>query len=155
MRNPWKFSFDRRTGDLWIGDVGQDAVEEIDLLRAGSILGANLGWPFLEGSRPYSRQAPPSGLTGPVHEYGRNQGRSVVGGYVYRGSAIPSLVGAYVYADTYDPTVRLLAVDSAGTRNRDTGIDVPGGTVVAFGEDAAGELYVMTLGGGLFRLDPA
>ncbi|MGD9798365.1 MAG: sorbosone dehydrogenase family protein, partial [Acidimicrobiia bacterium] len=155
VRNPWKFSFDRATGDLWIGDVGQNAREEIDRLPAGSILGTNLGWPFLEGTRPYSGRPPPDGLTGPVHEYGRDAGRSVVGGFVYRGAAIPSMAGAYLYADTYDPTIRLLAVRSGGVDGRDSGIDVPGGSVVGFGEDAAGELYVLSLSGGVFRLDPA
>jgi glucose/arabinose dehydrogenase len=155
VRNPWKFSFDRATGDLWIGDVGQDAYEEIDRLAAGQILGANLGWPFMEGSHAYNRKTPPDGLVGPIYDYGHGDGQSVVGGYVYRGSAVPSLVGAYLFADTYRADVRILAVDDAGVQVRDSGVAVPGGMPVSFGQDAAGELYVLSLGGGVFRIDAA
>jgi glucose/arabinose dehydrogenase len=155
VRNPWKFSFDRATGDLWIGDVGQDTIEEIDRLTAGTILGANLGWPYLEGTRSYSGKQAPSGLVGPVHVYGRDNGRSVVGGSVYRGSSIPAMAGVYLYADTYMSNIRLLAVRDNRVDTLDSGVAVPGGTIASFGEDAAGELYVLSLSGGVFRLDPA
>jgi glucose/arabinose dehydrogenase len=154
VRNPWKFSFDRATGDLWIGDVGQNAYEEIDYLPAGGILGANLGWPYLEGTHTYSGTAP-AGLTAPIYDYGRGSGQSVVGGYVYRGASIPALVGGYVFADTYASDIRLLNPAPSGLDVRSSGVTVPGGTIVSFGEDTAGELYVMSLNGGVFRLDPA
>jgi glucose/arabinose dehydrogenase len=153
-RNPWKFSFDRATGDLWIGDVGQNAYEEIDYLPAGGILGANLGWPYMEGTHTYSGRAP-AGLTAPIYDYGRGSGQSVVGGYVYRGASIPALVGGYVFADTYASGIRLLNAAPSGLDVRESGVTVPGGTIVSFGQDTAGELYVMSLSGGVFRLDPA
>jgi glucose/arabinose dehydrogenase len=156
VRNPWRFSFDRATGDLWIGDVGQNAFEEVNRLPAGQILGANLGWPFLEGTHSFNDRTPPAGVAGPVHEYGRGDGRSVAGGFVYRGTRVPALRGAYVFADTYEGRLQLLAVHPDGTvDHRDTGIEVAGGLVSSFGEDAAGELYVMSLAGGMYRIDPA
>jgi glucose/arabinose dehydrogenase len=154
VRNPWKFSFDRATGDLWIGDVGQDRYEEIDRLPAGHLLGANLGWPFMEATHPYKGTAP-AGLVGPVQEYSHQVGQAVVGGYVYRGSANPSMVGAYLFADTYKGNIQLLTVSQAGRSSRDSGVAVPGGMPVSFGQDDAGELYVLSLSGGVFRLDPA
>lgn len=147
-RNPWRWSFDRATGELWIGDVGQDATEEIDRLPAG-VSGANLGWPAYEGSTRYRDDvASPADPVMPVFEYGRDEGQSVVGGFVYRGRAIAALVGHYVFADTYAARIRLL----------DDGRElaaVPGGLVSSFAEDPAGELYVLSLDGGIFRLDPA
>jgi glucose/arabinose dehydrogenase len=154
VRNPWRFSFDRATGDLWVGDVGQNRLEEVDRLPAGRILGANLGWPIREGTRPYDGSAAPPGLVDPVWEYGRTDGQSVVGGYVYRGRAVPALAGAYVFTDTYVPTIRLLAVDpDGGVRHLATGVTVPGGMPASFGEDAAGELYVLSLAGGVYRIE--
>jgi glucose/arabinose dehydrogenase len=153
-RNPWKFSFDRATGDLWIGDVGQDAYEEIDYLPAGGILGTNLGWPFMEGSHPYKGSAP-DGLIGPIFDYGRSEGQSVVGGFVYRGASVPAMVGAYLFADTYVPSIRLLNPAPSGLDVRDSGVVVPGGLITSFGEDTAGELYVLSLAGGVYRIDPA
>ncbi|MFN0090076.1 MAG: PQQ-dependent sugar dehydrogenase [Acidimicrobiales bacterium] len=154
VRNPWRFSFDRATGDLWIGDVGQNALEEIDRLPAGpggAGKGANLGWSLYEGSRPFgSNTAPPAGLTGPVFEYGRSRGCSVTGGYVYRGAAIPSLVGAYVFGDFCESKVRTLRLDAAGRAVDEAplGPTLPAGSLAAFGEDAAGELYVLSLAEG-------
>ena len=96
LRNPWRFSFDRETGDLWAGDVGQNQFEEIDVVRAG----ANYGWNTMEGAHCFERSVcDQSGLTLPVAEYSHAQGCSVTGGYVYRGSAVPSLAGWYVYGD--------------------------------------------------------
>ena len=103
LRNPWRFSFDRRTGALWIGDVGQDAWEEIDYLRAGLPAGANLGWNGYEGTHVYNAAIAAglkkSSLTWPVSQYSHSVGYSVTGGYVYRGAAFPSLRGFYVFAD--------------------------------------------------------
>jgi glucose/arabinose dehydrogenase len=155
LRNPWRFSFDRATGDLWIGDVGQNTLEEIDKLPAGKIGGANMGWPAFEGTRRLRRDvAAPPGAIPPVFEYGRSQGQSVVGGYVYRGKAIPALVGAYLFADTYQARLRAIVVPGASTTaQRDFGA-VPGGLVSSFSEGPAGELYVLSLDGGIYRLDP-
>jgi glucose/arabinose dehydrogenase len=104
MRNPWRMSFDRSTGDLWIGDVGQNAVEEVDLLPAGTGAGANLGWRIIEGNSCTGLTAPPSlctdpTLTPPILTYTHASGCSITGGYVYRGHAVPALTGQYLYAD--------------------------------------------------------
>ena len=154
LRNPWRFSFDRETGDLWIGDVGQGEVEEIDFLPAGHIEGSNLGWPAYEGSRGNGGRI--AGAVPPVHEYGRDQGKSVVGGYVYRGRAIPALAGTYLFTDTY--TARLWALRVDGGRvieHRDLDLPVPGGLAASFGEDATGELYVLSLASGVHKIVPA
>ncbi|MGH9183693.1 MAG: PQQ-dependent sugar dehydrogenase [Acidimicrobiales bacterium] len=154
LRNPWRFSFDRATGDLWIGDVGQNEVEEVDLLRAGAIAGANLGWNLLEGSRPFAGSPPPDAV-GPVFEYPNRSGGSVIGGFVYRGGRIPGLQGAYVFGDLADATVEALVVEGARvTAQRSLGVGVDPGTLVSFGQDVAGELYVLSLAGPLLRLDP-
>jgi glucose/arabinose dehydrogenase len=153
LRNPWRFSFDRATGDLWIGDVGQGRVEEIDRLPAGRILGANLGWPYFEGTHRYRSGNPPAGAIGPVFQYGRDQGQAVVGGYVYRGGAIPALRGAYVYTDTYEPSLRAIVVEGGRvTQSRDLGVRAPG-LVASFAEGPSGELYVLSLSGGIYRID--
>lgn len=147
LRNPWRFSFDRETGDLYIGDVGQNAREEVDV-APGNPPGLNYGWALMEGS--ICRD--PAGCQGrdftlPVVEYPTNQGGtcSVVGGYVYRGSAIPALRGTYFYSDYCAGFVRSFRL--AGGRAVDhrvwTGLE-PGGRVPSFGEDAAGEVYILT-----------
>jgi glucose/arabinose dehydrogenase len=152
VRNPWRWSFDRQTGDLWIGDVGQGDIEEIDRLPAG-FGAANLGWPAFEGtSRLRKDVAAPPGAVAPVYEYHHDKGQAVVGGYVYRGRAIPALVGAYLFTDTY--TSRLQVLDPLTHRVRDLG-PIPGGTVSSFAEAPDGELYVLSLGGNILRIDPA
>ena len=100
LRNPWRLSFDRETGDLWIGDVGQGAWEEVDVARDGEG-GLNFGWNLMEGAHCYQTRsaARQDGLTLPVTEYGRDLGCTVIGGYVYRGAAFPFLDGAYLFAD--------------------------------------------------------
>lgn len=149
VRNPWRFSFDRETGDLWIGDVGQGQREEIDLLPAGAIDGRNLGWPAFEGTRRHRDDvAPPPDAVPPVLEYGRADGQSVVGGYVYRGSEIPALRGAYLFTDTYAPVLRAFHVSGAERRFG----EVPGGLVSSFAEGPDGELYVLSLEGGIYRI---
>ena len=154
-RNPWRFSFDRETGDLWVGDVGQNAWEEIDRIAAGTPPVVDLGWPQGEGTHGYKDLHPPEGSLLPVFEYGRDDGQSVVGGYVYRGAAIPDLVGTYLFADTYTARVRGLRADGDAYAPIDFDLDVPGGLVSSFGEDADGELYVLSLDGGVFRIDAA
>lgn len=154
LRNPWRFSFDRANGDLWIGDVGQDEVEEIDWLKAGTDAGANLGWNRLEGSRAFEGTAPVDAV-GPFHEYSHSVGQAVTGGFVYRGSRIPALVGRYLFGDL-NPA-RLWALERTGqrqTKRHDLGVGVDEGTLVSFGEDLNGELYVVSIGGSVYRLDP-
>ncbi|MDP9452325.1 MAG: PQQ-dependent sugar dehydrogenase [Actinomycetota bacterium] len=156
VRNPWRFSFDRATGDLWLADVGQNAIEEVNRLTPEAAAGANLGWPALEGSRPYGGDPPP-GAVPPIYEYTHDEGFSVTGGYVYRGEAIPALGGAYVFADLGTARLWALAVDpgGAGAERVDLGVGVDEGTLVSFFEDAGGELYVISIAGTISRLDPA
>ncbi|MFQ5704955.1 MAG: PQQ-dependent sugar dehydrogenase, partial [Gemmatimonadales bacterium] len=116
LRNPWRFSFDRRTGDLYIGDVGQDEVEEVDVHSAAAPGGANYGWNTMEGSRCFrSTNCDTTGLTLPVLEYLHNAGGgcSITGGYVYRGSRIPALVGRYLYGDFCSEFVRSFVYDGS------------------------------------------
>jgi hypothetical protein len=141
LRNPWKLSFDRATGDLWIADVGQDRAEEVDFQPAASRGGENYGWNRMEGLSCYPATAncDRSGLTLPVLEYTRERGISVTGGYVYRGQAAPLLQGAYVFADF--GSGRVWAFDRASGRSQDlfgsTGLQIS-----TFGQDEAGELYL-------------
>jgi glucose/arabinose dehydrogenase len=154
LRNPWRYSFDRATGDLWIGDVGQNAWEEIDFVAAGSTGGENFGWARVEGNHEFKGAAPP-GAIDPIHEY-RNgdEGCSVTGGFVYRGSRIPGLTGAYLFSDYCSSTVMgLRQADGERTELEDLGLEL--GSIVSFGEDADGELYVLSLDGEIARIDPA
>ena len=151
LRNPWRYSFDRATGDLWIADVGQSEREEIDRQEAGSSGGENYGWDRLEGTRPFEGEAPP-GAVPPVFEYGRDQGGTVVGGYVYRGSRIPGLAGAYVFGDFFNSELRSLQLVGGEARVRSLGVGVE--NLVSFGEDAKGELYALSLSGPVFRIAP-
>ena len=107
LRNPWRYSFDRSTGDLWIGDVGQDAREEVDRQAADSAGGENYGWNRMEGTQPYEGEAPADAVA-PVYDYGRDQGSTVIGGYVYRGSRVPDLEGAYVFGDFFNAELQAL-----------------------------------------------
>lgn len=149
LRNPWRFSFDRETGDVWLGDVGQGSYEEIDRIPNG-VVGLNFGWNIMEGTHCY--EAPNcdrGGLTLPVIDVPRS-GRcdSITGGYVYRGQCLPDLVGTYFYGDYCDNWVRSLQLSPDGTvtKMRDW-TDSLGGKVdglSSFSEDAAGELYVLS-----------
>jgi glucose/arabinose dehydrogenase len=153
LRNPWRYSFDRETGDLWIGDVGQSSLEEIDFQPADSDGGENYGWNRLEGSQPYAGDAPED-MVLPVDEYPTGEGCAVTGGYVYRGSAISNLYGAYLYGDFCAGFVRGIVLKGGEvTQRREFGINVS--SLSSFGEDQEGELYLLSLGGDVFRLDPA
>ncbi len=157
LRNPWRFSFDRQTGDRYIGDVGQGRIEEIDVEPSTSAGGVNYGWNTMEGSECFG--APTcdrTGLTLPVFEYDHGSGCSVTGGYVYRGAALPALRGIYFYSDYCSGWIRSFRYQNGqATEPTDwTGVLNPGANVTSFGEDAAGELYVTTLGGRLYRLAP-
>jgi glucose/arabinose dehydrogenase len=155
LRNPWRFSFDRATGDLWIGDVGQNAREEIDRLRAGRPAGANLGWSGYEGTYLYNSARAGamdrSKLVWPVNQYSHSLGYAVTGGYVYRGDAIPALRGFYLFADY--GSGRVWAMKGAtGSRARVPGLDGQLSSISSFGEDAAGELYIVSLNGAVYRI---
>ncbi|MFO7590108.1 MAG: PQQ-dependent sugar dehydrogenase [Acidimicrobiia bacterium] len=155
LRNPWRFSFDAETDDLWIGDVGQDAWEEIDAIAFDDAFGANFGWPILEGSQPFREDTAPETVL-PVLDISHDDGDcAVVGGHVYRGAAIPDLVGAYLYSDNCNGKIRAvrLAADRTVELARDLGIETNG--VTSFGEDGDGELYVLTASAGVFRLTVA
>ncbi|RFU86280.1 sugar dehydrogenase [Streptomyces triticagri] len=155
LRNPWRFSFDSGTGDLLIGDVGQNEWEEIDWAAASSKGGENYGWSAMEGTHPFDGGTEPANHVPPVHEYDRNGlGCSVTGGYVYRGEAIADLVGTYVYSDYCDGTLRTLQIEN-GEVTGEGDLGVEGGEVVSFAESADGELYVLAIGGTVSRLDPA
>lgn len=152
LRNPWRFSFDRTTADLWIGDVGAGAREEVDLEPAGSAGGNNYGWNAMEGTVAW-RAAPPDAVP-PLYEYDHRGGAcAVTGGYVYRGAAIPDLVGWYVFGDYCTGVLHVLQVVPAGRR-----VYVAAGAVIqqltSFGQDQQGELYATSLQGDVYRLIP-
>ena len=151
MRNPWRLSFDRATGDLWIGDVGQGAWEEVDVARAGTSA-LNFGWNLMEGSSCYGGgECDQEGLSLPVAEYGRDLGCTVIGGYVYRGEAYGFLVGTYVFADYCSG--RIFAIDAASNGpGSPTTVGEADGRISSFGEDADGELYLMALQGDIWRV---
>jgi glucose/arabinose dehydrogenase len=157
LRNPWRFSFDRATGSLWIGDVGQDAWEEIDYLRPGRPAGANLGWNGYEGTHVLNAQVAgtlnKSSLTWPVAEYSHSLGEAVTGGYVYRGSAIPALRGFYLFADFASGHVWAKKGPS-GARRALSGADGQATQISSFGQDASGELYVVSLAGPVYKIVP-
>ncbi len=152
LRNPWRFSFDKLTGDLYIGDVGQDAWEEIDYLPVGSPGGANFGWSYYEGDHPY-RGSPPSGmnLVMPVAEYSHTLGNAVIGGYVYRGYSLPAWQGVYIYGDYGSGLVwGLLHLPDGSWQNQEmfqTGLNIS-----SFAIDEAGEIYMLEYGGRILQL---
>jgi glucose/arabinose dehydrogenase len=151
LRNPWRFSFDAATGDLWIGDVGQNLWEEIDLEPAGSGGGSDFGWDLLEGTHPFEGGSDP-GSVPPVYEYAHGDGScAVTGGYVYRGDRIPDLAGAYVFGDYCRGVLEAFVPrDGRATQVRELGPKVS--ALASFGEDARGELYVLSLAGTVFRI---
>ena len=152
LRNPWRFTFDRLTGDLWIGDVGQDRVEEIDMVPFAMLAGTNFGGNLHEGDRPFgSASSETLTLTEPIVVNGRNQGVSVTGGVVYSGSAIPRLVGTYLYSDFSQGWVRALRQE-AGALTENTQLAKSVGNVAAYGQDHEGEVYIPTHGGQVLRL---
>jgi glucose/arabinose dehydrogenase len=158
LRNPWRWSFDRGTGDLYIADVGQGEREEVNVasVASGRGRGVNYGWHITEGSLCFSPSSNCSknGLTLPNVEYDHTAGAcSITGGYVYRGAAIPALQGTYFYADYCAGFVRSFRMANGGVTEHFTWAALGGGNISSFGEDAAGELYILTLGGGLYRID--
>jgi len=151
LRNPWRFSFDRLTGDLFIADVGQNKVEEVNFqpARRG---GQNYGWKFREGFEPFAGDPGQIALTDPIHQYTHREGGcSVTGGYVYRGAALPALVGAYIYGDYCSGLIWALRRNGAGEWQNET-LFSTAANISSFGEDEAGELYVLDHGGAIYKL---
>jgi len=151
LRNPWRCGFDRQTGSLWCGDVGQDAFEEVDIV----VKGGNYGWRHFEGNHAFD---PPRGggakdAIAPVFEYDRRQGQSITGGYVYRGLHLPALRGAYVYGDYVSGNVWALVRNRDGVVSNELVAQVP--AVASFGEDEAGELFAVGHRGRIYRFEPA
>ena len=157
LRNPWRFSFDAKTGALWIGDVGQDQWEEVDYLRPNRPAGANLGWSAYEGTHVYNSAIAAtvrkSSLTWPVTQYSHSVGDAVTGGYVYRGTAIPRLRGFYVFADFASGRVWAMK-GPGGARSTLSGADGNVSQISSFGQDASGELYIVSLAGSVSKIVP-
>jgi glucose/arabinose dehydrogenase len=164
LRNPWRDSFDRATGDLWIADVGQGAWEEIDFQPGTSTGGENYGWRCYEGDHAFNLGgcAPANTMVFPIHEYSHALGCSVTGGYVYRGCAVPDLDGTYFFADfcsariwsfRYDGVMVSEFTDRTAELAPGGGLSIRG--ISSFGEDAAGEIYICDLSGGeVFKIVP-
>jgi glucose/arabinose dehydrogenase len=152
LRNAWRFTFDRENGDLWIGDVGQGEIEEIDWLPKDSTGLVNFGWDVYEGSSRYeSKQLGPGRLVQPVAEYSHDLGCSVSGGYVYRGRTVKAAIGRYFYGDYCSGRIwSLRLADGKATGRRLERFRVA--SLSSFGEDAAGELYLASLDGAVYRL---
>ncbi len=153
LRNPWRFSFDRETAALTIGDVGQSSQEEIDYRNATRICGNNFGWSAFEGTDRFNPDQSAPGAIPPILTYGRDRGCSVTGGYVVRDQSLPSLEGRYIYGDYCESTLRSLVPATPSARNdRPLGLHVD--SLVSFGEDAEGHLYAVSLDGPVYRLAP-
>ena len=166
LRNPWRFTFDRETGVLWAADVGQDQFEEVDIIKPG----LNYGWNLMEGIYCYvggfsleqllrrgsadaDRNCDQEGLEQPVIDYDHDEGCSVTGGYVYRGRRLPPLFGAYVYGDFCSGKIWALRHDGVRVTEHLEIVD-SSLSISAFGEDRSGEMYILSLDGGIYRLRP-
>ncbi|MEQ1877907.1 MAG: PQQ-dependent sugar dehydrogenase [Bdellovibrionia bacterium] len=147
LRNPWRFSFDRGSGKLWVADVGQDAWEEINIVNKGD----NLGWRFCEGNHTYPNGNPcPQQFVAPIHEYSHSVGQSITGGYVYRGSRLPSLRGAYLYGDFVTSVIFALVHDGTNVTSNIQISTLPQ-NLSSFGEDQDGEIYAVGYGGKIYK----
>jgi glucose/arabinose dehydrogenase len=157
LRNPFRFSFDRETGDLWIADVGQDAVEAIYMLPGGAAGGQDYGWPIVEGHHCYQPpvDCPTDGITMPVLTYLHEDelGRSVIGGHVYRGEVFPADDGSYVFGDFVSGNV-FVARELGGTWTMEVLLETEL-SIVALGTDEQGELFVVDFAGAVHRLAPS
>ena len=146
LRNPWRFQFDRETGELWIGDVGQNTFEEIDI----GVSGGNYGWRCYEGDAVFQNDIscpPVAELEFPVATYGRSSGTSVTGGFVYRGTELPGLVGTYLYGDFVSGRIWSLSAGGASELLVESSL-----AIASFSEDADGEIYIVDFGGQIYRL---
>jgi glucose/arabinose dehydrogenase len=154
LRNPWRFAFDRVAGQLYVADVGQSRWEEIHVVAA-SRAGVNYGWRVLEGNECYNAPScNAQGLERPVLEYSHDEGCSITGGAVYRGSLIPGIVGHYFYSDYCTGFLRSFRYENGQAVDQRTWSVGPLGSVSSFGEDASGELYILSANGRVFRLEP-
>jgi glucose/arabinose dehydrogenase len=157
LRNPWRFSFDRANGDMYIGDVGQDSVEEIDYQPAASVGGENYGWRLLEGSADFNCttcDADRAATELPIHEYTHADGFSVTGGYVYRGSSAPSVVGVYFFAD-FNGRIWSFSFDGvtvSGFTEHTAKLNPQNGGISSFGEGGTGELFIVSYDGSIRRI---
>ncbi len=151
LRNPWRFSFDRLTGDIFIADVGQNSFEEISWMPAGAANGGNFGWDVMEGYNCFSEDnCDPAPYIAPIHHYGRNDGCSVTGGYIYRGSQSPGLFGHYLFSDYCQGQIWSLAQFNGEwirTLLLDTNYNVG-----SFGEDVNGEIYLLNYAGEAYHI---
>jgi glucose/arabinose dehydrogenase len=154
LRNPWRFSFDRRSGNLFIADVGQDAWEELDFIPSGTPGGLNFGWSFYEGTHPFKGQPPAqTSFTWPVSEYSHADGCSVTGGYVYRGTAFPEWQGVYFYGDYCSGTIWGM-LPLSGSASQTKILFMTSAQISSFGLDEAGEIYLADYATGeLLRLE--
>jgi glucose/arabinose dehydrogenase len=164
VRNPWRFSFDRATGDLWMGDVGQNALEEINFQSSDSSGGENYGWRNREGNlcRPGESDCSLPDAVEPLHVYSNVGSQSVTGGYVYRGASVPALAGNYFFADFVSGRVYALVREPGGNvsvTDETESLQTGGGSfssVASFGEDGVGELYIVDYGAGVvYKVGPA
>ena len=149
LRNVWRMSFDRQTGVLWAGDVGQEKYEEIDIIQKGG----NYGWNFREGKHPYRTDSPPAGVQfiEPVAEYWHNGGASITGGYVYRGRKLPHLAGVYLYADFVTGEIWGLRHEN-GRVAKKAPLLRQKLNIASFAEDEAGEIYLLAFDGKIYEL---
>ncbi|HEX9893587.1 MAG TPA: PQQ-dependent sugar dehydrogenase [Gemmatimonadales bacterium] len=159
LRNPWRFSFDRLTSDLYVADVGQNQIEEVNVVKGTDGFGRaiNFGWRIMEGTRCFnpSSGCEAGGLRLPVLEYTHAEGCSVTGGHVYRGQAIAGIVGHYFYSDFCSGWIRSFRYQDGAANDRREWPELnTGENVSSFGEDAAGELYFMTSAGRVYKLVP-
>jgi glucose/arabinose dehydrogenase len=152
LRNPWRYSFDRRTGDLYIGDVGQDEIEEIDFARRGQARGRNYGWSCFEGREPFDRSRRCEGAVPPILQYRHAQGEcSVTAGVVVHDPGLRALAGRFVYGDFCLGRLRSFRV-SGGRAIEDRSLGLRVNSLSSFGEDARARVYVTSLGGPVYRL---
>ncbi len=156
LRNPWRFSFDRDTGALWIGDVGQDRYEEVDSVQPDLAGGFNFGWSALEGNATANDDQSAPGSVRPVFTYGHDAGCSVTGGYVVRDPRLGSLRGDYLFGDFCTSELKAIRLPAGADRAKRTDarrLEVK--QLVSFGEDGRGRLYAVSLEGPVYRIDPA
>ncbi len=153
LRNPWRYAFDRQSGSLYIADVGQNLWEEVDV-QSGSQPGLNYGWRIMEGAHCYNpNPCSSTGLVLPAIEYDHSNGQcAIIGGFVYRGTTFPALRGQYFYADLCAGWVRSFTFGGTVTSQTSWNLNVTVSSPVSFGEDANGELYLLSGGGSVYRI---
>ncbi len=151
LRNPWRFAFDPESGTLVIGDVGQDSLEEVDIVPEAEAAGANFGWSAFEGDQPFNEDQSAEGSVGPALTYGRDQGCSITGGYVVRDPELPALNGRYVYSDFCEGQLRSFEVDGTSAAD-DSALDLEVPSTSSFGTDNAGHIYATSFNGPVYRL---